>query len=318
MAYKQDAGRDDLTNPNISALTNGGGDPPTKSLRSTVYDANRFIQEVKDNPVPLSEPAERLANPELSSFRFRGTEAYKDQVQPKNEGLKDIYNNNPGSFYKSKNDRQYPYLSSRFNTNPQIKDPIRRNTTQEMRQKVSFSDNLDDRTYADIDKTEGDKRARGSFNVHPKVMKEAETAAKTSFKLSKDLAEAQVTGSESTMLAAINNAVSTTRNDTYMKNHAPQVKNQKTGVWEKSDPVSYENASMIQGYITKHKIGSGRQDDVDTFRNVGQDLQKARTNNKFSLNSNNSSNSKTTANNLFKNSALTTDVTDGKKKRFNF
>ena len=316
MAYKQDAGRDDLTNLNISALTNGGGDPPAKSLRSTVYDANKLIQDIEDNPVPLSKPAERLINPELSSFRFRGTEAYKDQVQPKNEGLKDIYNNNPGSFYKSKNDRQYPFLSSRFETNPQIKDPIKRNTTQTMRSDAQITDYNDNRTYADIDKSDGDKRARGSFNVHPKVMKEAETAAKTSFKISKNLAEAQVTGSESTMLSAINNAVSTTRNDTYMKNHAPQVK--KDGIWEKSDPVSYENASMIQGYITKHKIGSGRQDNVDTFRNVGQDLQKARTNNKFSLNSNNSSNSKTTTNNLFKNSALTTDVTDGKKKRFNF
>lgn len=315
MAYKQDAGRDDLTNLNISALTNGGGDPPTKSLRSTVYDANRLIQEIKDNPVPLSKPAERLANPELSSFRFRGTEAYKDQVQPKNEGLKDIYNNNPGSFYKSKNDRQYPFLSSRFNTNPQIKDQIKRNPSQEMRQDVVFGDNYDARTIAEKEKTEGDKRARGSFNVAPKVMKEAETAARTSYQISKDLAEAQVTGSESTMLSAINNAVSTTRNDTYMKSHAPQVK--RDGIWEKSDPVSYENASMIQGYINKHKIGSGRQDNVDAFRNVGQDLEKAKTNNKFSLNSNNSSNSNINTNNLFKNSALTTDITDG-KKRFNF
>jgi len=316
MAYKQNAGRDDLTNLNIAALTNGGGDPPTKSLRSTVYDANRLIQDIEDNGIGSQKPVERLTNPELSSFRFRGTEAYKDQVQPKNEGLKDIYNNNPGSFYKSKNDRKYPFLSSRFETNPKIKDPIKRNTTQTMRSNSQISHYSDNRTYADIDKSDGDKRARGSFNVHPKVMKEAETAARTSYQISKDLAEAQVTGSESTMLSAINKGVSTTQNDPYMKKHAPQVK--RNGVWEKSDPVSYENASMIQGYITKHKIGRGRQDNADAFRNVAQDLEKAKTNNKFSLNSNNSSNSNITATNLFKSPALTTDITDGKKKRFNF
>ena len=312
MAYKQQFGRANVESAAINSLTGNGNTTPTKSLRSTVYDANRLIQEIKDNPVPSSKPAERLTNPELSSFRFRGTEAYKDQVQPKNEGLKDIYNNNPGSFYKSKNDRKYPFLSSRFETNPQIKDPIKRNTSQVMRQQVVFGDNYDARTIAEKEKTEGDKRARGSFNVHPKVMKQAETAARTSYQISKDLAEAQVTGSESTMLSAINNAVSTTRNDPYMKNHAPQVK--RNGVWEKSDPVSYENASMIQGYITKHKIGRGRQDNVDAFRNVGQDLEKAKTNNKFSLNSNSTSNTPVNSNNLFRNERFATDITSGEKR----
>ena len=312
MAYKQQFGRANVESAAINSLTGNGNTTPTKSLRSTVYDANRTIQDIKNNGIGAQKPAERLTNPELSSFRFRGTEAYKDQVQPKNEGLKDIYNNNPGSFYKSKNDRQYPYLSSRFKTNPQIQDPIKRNASQVMRQDVVFGNNYDARTIAEKEKTEGDKRARGSFNVAPKVMKEAETAAKTSYKISKNLAEAQVTGSESTMLSAINNAVSTTRNDTYMRSHAPEVK--RDGIWEKSDPVSYENASMIQGYITKHKIGSGRQDNVDAFRNVGQDLEKAKTNNKFSLNSNSTSSTPVNSNNLFRNERFATDITSGKKR----
>jgi hypothetical protein len=318
MAYKQDAGRDDLTNLNIAALTNEGDTKPTKSLRSTLYDANRFIQEVKENPVPLSKPAERLVNPELSSFRYRGTETYKDEVQPKNEGLIDKYNNIAGSFYKSKNDRSYPYLSSRFNTNPQIKDPIKRNPSQIMRQEVVFGDNYDARTIAEKEKTEGDKRARGSYKQHPEIMKEAEKAAKTSFQISRNLANAQISGSESTMLSAINKAVTTTQSDPYMRSHAPQIKNQKTKVWEKSDPISYENASMIQRYINKSKQGTERQNNADTFRNVAQDLQKGITSGKFDLNSNNSSNSNINTNNLFKNSALTTDVTDGKKKIFKF
>ena len=114
------------------------------------------------------------------------------------------------------------------------------------------------------------------------------------------------------MLSAINNAVSTTRNDTYMKNHAPQVK--KDGIWEKSDPVSYENASMIQRYIDKSKGGTKRQDNADTFRNVGQDLQKAKTNNKFSLNSNSTLSTPVNSNNLFRNERFATDITSGEKR----
>lgn len=312
MAYKQQFGRANVESAAINQLTGNDKPTPTKSLRSTVYDANRLIQDIEDNGIGSQKPVERLTNPDLSSFRFRGTEAYKDQVQPKNEGLKDIYNNNPGSFYKSKNDRKYPFLSSRFETNPKIKDPIKRNTTQTMRSNSQISNYSDNRTYADIDKSDGDKRARGSFNVHPKVMKEAETAARTSYQISKDLAEAQVTGSESTMLSAINKGVSTTQNDPYMKKHAPQVK--RNGVWEKSDPVSYENASMIQGYITKHKIGRGRQDNADAFRNVAQDLEKAKTNNKFSLNSNSTSNTPVNSSNLFRNERFATDITSGKNR----
>lgn len=310
MAYKQQFGRANVESAAINSLTGNGNTTPTKSLRSTLYDANRTIQDIKNNGIGAQKPAERLTNPELSSFRYRGTETYKNAVAPKGEDAE--VGNISGSFYKSKNDRQFPYLSSRLNTNPQIKDPIKRNTTQTMRSDAQITDYNDNRTYADIDKSDGDKRARGSFNVHPKVMKEAETAAKTSFKISKNLAKAQVTGSESTMLSAINNAVSTTRNDTYMKNHAPQVK--KDGIWEKSDPVSYENASMIQRYIDKSKGGTKRQDNADTFRNVGQDLQKAKTNNKFSLNSNSTSSTPVNSNNLFRNERFATDITSGEKR----
>tara|TARA_R110002167_G_scaffold173474_2_gene372054 strand:+ start:207 stop:1148 length:942 start_codon:yes stop_codon:yes gene_type:complete len=313
MAYKQDAGRDNLTNLNIAALTNGGGDPPTKSLRSTVYDANRLIQEVKDNPVPLSKPAERLANPELSSFRFRGSSAYEDAVLPKGESRKtgDVV----GGFNPEGVDKKYPYLSSRLNTNPSIKDFKKRNTTKTMRSDAQITDYNDNRTYADIDKSEQDTRARESFNVTPALMKEAEKGAKTSFKISQVLANSQVSGSESDGNEAITKALQMRQDDKYLRSHSAYIK--RDGQWEKNDAIKYENDAMMNRYIKKFNYGIQRQDNADTFRNVGQDLQKARTNNKFSLNSNNSSNSQITANNLFKNQALTTDITSG-KKRFKF
>ena len=310
MAYKQQFGRANVESAAINQLTGNDKPTPTKSLRSTVYDANRLIQDIEDNGIGSQKPVERLTNPDLSSFRFRGSSAYKDEVKPKGEDAKvgDISR----GFTKGGPDRKYPYLSSKFETNPQIKDPIKRNTTQTMRSNAQITDYNDNRTYADIDKSDGDKRARGSFNVHPKVMRQAETAAKTSFKISKDLEQAQVAGSESTMLSAINKAVSATRNDPYMKNHAPQVK--RNGVWEKSDPVSYENASMVQRYIDRSKRGTQRQDNVDAFRNVAQDLEKAKTNNKFSLNSNSTSNTPVNSSNLFRNERFATDITSGKNR----
>ena len=310
MAYKQNAGRDDLTNPNISALTNGGGNQPTKSLRSTVYDANRLIQEVKDNPVPLSKPAERLANPELSSFRFRGSSAYEDAVLPKGEDRKtgDVVGGfNPGGV-----DKKYPYLSSRLNTNPDIKDPVDRNPSQKMRQEVVFGDNYDARTIAEKEKTEGDKRARESFNVTPALMKEAERGAKTSFKISQVLAQAQVSGSESDATGGMRKALQMRQDDKYLRSHSAYIK--RNGQWEKNDAIKYENDNMMNRYISKFNYGIKRQDNADTFRNVGQDLEKAKTNNKFSLNSNSTSGTPVNSNNLFRNERFATDITSGKKR----
>lgn len=316
MAYTQQFGR---------ATTGGNGEPlaekglitPTYKkgdFNKLAYEANKTVQDIEANGLGTLKPAEPLIDPKLSSFRVRGTESYKNAVQPKGEDITsgDISK----GFTKEGPDRKYPHLSSRFNTNPQIKDPIKRNATQTMRQGALLNDYNDSRTYADIAKTEEDKRARSSFQNHPKIMKEAETAAKTSYKISNSLAKAQISGSESNMLSALNQAMNTTNENQYMRSHPAQVK--RNGKWQKGDPVSYENASMVQRYVDRSVRGSKRQDNADVFRYAGQDLQKGITNGKFSLNSNNSSNSNINTNNLFKNSALTTDVTDGNKKRFKF
>ena len=71
---------------------------------------------------------------------------------------------------------------------------------------------------------------------------------------------------------------------------------------------------MMNRYISKFNYGIKRQDNADTFRNVGQDLEKAKTNNKFSLNSNSTSGTPVNSNNLFRNERFATDITSGKKR----
>ena len=310
MAYKQQFGRANVESAAINSLTGNGNTTPTKSLRSTVYDANRLIQEVKDNPVPLSKPAERLANPELSSFRFRGSSAYEDAVLPKGESRKtgDVV----GGFNPEGVDGKYPYLSSRLNTNPNIKDFKKRNTTKTMRSKSQITDYNDDRTYADIDKSEQDKTARESFNVTPALMKEAERGAKTSFKISEVLSNAQVSGSESDAAEAMRKGLQMRQDDKYLRSHSAYIK--RDGQWEKNDAIKYENDNTMNRYVKKFNHGIQRQDNADTFRNVGQDLQKAKTNNKFSLNSNSASSTPVNSSNLFRNERFATDITSGKKR----
>ncbi len=306
MAYKQNAGRDNLTNPNIAALIK----PYEKGdLNKAIYSANKTIQDIKANGLGTAEPVEPISNPKLSAFRVRGTESYKNAVQPKGEDITsgDISK----SFTKEGSDKKYPYLSSRFNTNPQVKDPINRNATQTMRQGSLLNDYRDSRTYADIEKTNQNRRAKTSYQNHPKIMKEAEKAAKLSYNISKDLTSAQSTGSESKMLSALNRAIASTSSNQYLRSHPAQVK--RDGKWEKNDPVSYENASMVQRYVDRSRSGSKRQDNADIFRYGGQDLKRNINSGKYDLNTNSNSNKNINSSNIFK-SKKKKDITSG----FNF
>ena len=74
MAYKQNAGRDDLKNSNIAALTK----PYKKGdLNKAIYSANKAIQNIKANGLGTAQPVEPISNPKLSTFRVRGTEPIK-------------------------------------------------------------------------------------------------------------------------------------------------------------------------------------------------------------------------------------------------
>tara|TARA_R110000803_G_C11769833_1_gene295108 strand:+ start:50 stop:463 length:414 start_codon:yes stop_codon:yes gene_type:complete len=62
MAYKQNAGRDNLTNLNIAALTNGGTDPETDpKKKKKVASFNNETKETSNINVTSGSPADKLS-----------------------------------------------------------------------------------------------------------------------------------------------------------------------------------------------------------------------------------------------------------------
>ena len=62
MAYKQNAGRDNLTNLNIAALTNGGTDPGTDpKKKKKVASFNNETKETSNIDVTSGSPADKLS-----------------------------------------------------------------------------------------------------------------------------------------------------------------------------------------------------------------------------------------------------------------
>ena len=308
MAYKQDAGRDDLTNPNISALTNGTGTTPSSgsNFNKALYESSRNVQ----NTLNTDQSSGALSNPNLTNtFRPRGNDMYAqslknaDVVQP--SFTKDPSNGN---------NSRYKFLSSRFLINPKVSD---------------FADRQTDNTYGDGQREEGattiseDKRtlettrAKRGYSGVPETLKEAEQGAKVSANISKNLQAGKETLNEDLFKASIETARSDMRSDPFLRRTRPVIKHPVTKKQVINDRVSYQNASMLQNYINQSQNATTAQNTSDKLKFITQDFAKDKADGKFSLNSNNSSNSKTTTNNLFKNSALTTDITDG-KKRFNF
>lgn len=93
MAYKQNFGRNNLTNRNIAALTNGGTDPetdPVKPFKPVAGEFNEELDEVvikaKGNK-PVTEPSNRL----LSERRQRQTKAGRGSLLDRDPS----YNRNP-------------------------------------------------------------------------------------------------------------------------------------------------------------------------------------------------------------------------------
>lgn len=295
MAYKQNAGRDDLTNPNISALTK------PSDFNKALYESSRNVQ----NTLNAYQSGRTLSNPNpTNTFRPRGNDMYAhslknaDVVQP--SFTKEPSNGNNSS---------YKFLSSRFLINPKVSDFADKETVQREEGATTISE--DKRTLETT-------RAKRGYSGVPKTLKEAEQGAKVSANISKNLQKAKETLNEDLFKSSIEKARLDMRADPFLKRTRPVIKHPVTGKQVISDRVAYQNASMVQNYINQSQNATAAQNTSDKLKFITQDFAKDVANGKFSLNSNNSSNSKITANNLFKSPALTTDITDGKKKRFNF
>ena len=406
MAYKQNAGRDNLTNPNISALTKPG------DFSKALYESSRNVQ----NTLNADQSSGVLANPKLSTFRPRGTEAYKTGLLSPNKNISEFPGGVPASFSKGKG--KTPYLNSRFILNAPQKNNIvntmeeqqsidvrtsiggkapdveqynrvrqknaydqydqaknrnnggttsgvKYNSMQDMRsayndiisgqttsrenmvtnskplstawnantsiaeEKAAFAADQkpgnmgfsqSSLTKAQQDKAQEDMIAKKRYNPHHTQVRAAEKAAKRSSKVAETLEQAFKTGSESRLNKAINTAKANSRTDEYFGRAGNEAYFPKESGKPKTrkNQVSYQHAEMIKNYEKASNAASKRQDTSDKLKFIAQDFAMDKASGKFSLNSNNSSNSNINTNNLFKNSRLTTDITDGKKKRFKF
>ena len=300
MAYKQNFGRDNLTNPDIAALTK------PSDFNKALYESSRNVQ----NTLNTDQSSGVLSNPKLTTFRPRGNDMYAQSLKDANV-IEPSFTEEPSNGDNSR----YKFLSSRFLINPSRSD---------------FADRQTDNTYGDGQREGGattiseDKRTlenaragRAYFGVR-KTLKEAEQGAKVSANISENVQRAKETLNENLFKASIETARSDMRADPFLRRTLPVKTHPTTGKKIINDEVSYANASMLQNYINQSRNATKAQNTSDKLKFITQDFAKDKASGKFSLNSNNSSNSNINTNNLFKNSTLTTDVTDGKKKRFKF
>ena len=93
MAYTQDFGRNNLTNSNISALTNGGTDPETDPIKPFKPVAGEFNEALPEITIKGSrnKPVTGPSNRQLSERRQRQTKAGKGSELERDPS----YNSNP-------------------------------------------------------------------------------------------------------------------------------------------------------------------------------------------------------------------------------
>ena len=135
MAYTQKAGRANVESAAINYLTNNTPtDPPASSnFNAALYESSRNVS----NGSNASQSSGVLYNPQLTTFRPRGTGAYKSSIHSSDKNLTEFTQGVPASFSKGKGST--PHLSSRFNVNPSRKDPMVTSPEKQMRSYLSVT-----------------------------------------------------------------------------------------------------------------------------------------------------------------------------------
>lgn len=108
-----------------------------------------------------------------------GDKKKKITLQEQSADIESRVKNIGSPFYKTSG--QYPYLSSRFVVNADIRDPFKRNIQPNASNAYTLSQE---------DKMRRDREARRSYNGPPKYLKSAEKAAKAASKISTNLSKA--------------------------------------------------------------------------------------------------------------------------------
>ena len=196
----------------------------------------------------------------LPEFSFRGKNKFQETLR--GGGIID------DSFFDA-GDRKfsysgkYPYLSSRYLVNTEVKDPFKRDLTPSQRS---------------AEKALQDSRANRSIRGNPRLLKEYENLAKYSSKISEDLREARYANlSENQMSDAIFDAIDAT----YDPNGPASIRTNINAEGMEDHPAT-RNAAMIDEY-NKARINAVKaQDEADYYRDYfGKRARRPLKNNYF-------------------------------------
>lgn len=227
---------------------------PIGGFNAAMYESDKFLKKVKADPLGADLT-------KVNTFRPRGKDAYSNS-------LKDDTVIEP-SFTNEGDDSSYEYLSSRFNINPTINDPMERGN---LRNRGSSNTVSSRNTVAQDLKNKQDNDAKLGYTGVKQTLKEANQGAKVSADISKNLATAKATGSESNLKSAIETARTDMSNDKFLRSTRPVRTNPRTGKTEVSNQASYRNARMVQDFIDQSQTATKRQNSSDRLRFTKNDL----------------------------------------------
>lgn len=263
---------------NYGAPIHNTGEPsnPTHNasgdLNAAIYDNKKFAEEVKADPLGANQ--ENSA--ELPTFRYRGKDAFANSL--KDDKVIEA------SFTNKGDDSRYKHLSSRFNINPTINDPMQRDNLRNYG--APMGSNISKNTVAQDLKNKQDNDAKFGYSGVRETLKEADQGAKVSANISQNLQSAKATGSESNLKSSIETARTDMQNDKFLRSTRPVRTNPRTGKTEVSNQAAYLNARMVQNYIDQSQTATKRQNSADNLRFMKDDFNRDVKSGKYNLNTN--------------------------------
>jgi len=216
---------------------------------------------------------------EVPEFNYRGTDTYNDVID--NRSIESPY-------YKSKNDRKLPYLSSRhYQYNP--RDPRETSFRFDQAQERDLNSVSDDRRFAESQMAAGaDGKQLGydsgkgftGYNGNPESLKSANESAASSVDIFDDLMSGfdSATGGTSSDQQSANQAVfdaqESFNSEIVPRTGYPMKEDPRTGEYIPANAPSYETATMIDAFNNVRKKAESAQDLVDYNRGLKQRLNK--------------------------------------------
>lgn len=255
-----------------SGLNYGAPIKNVGDLNKTIYEGKKTVESIKADPLGKNQSS----STNLPTFRYRGKDAFA-------QSLKDDSVIQP-SFTDQGDNSSYRYLSSRFDINPTINDPMQRNDLRN--RGSSMGSNISQNTVAQDLKNKQDNDARFGYTGVRQTLKEANQGAKVSANISENLQSAKATGSETNLKSAIETARTDMRNDKFLRSTRPVIQHPTTGKTVISDQAAFANARMVQDYIDQSQSATKRQNTADNLRFMKDDFNRDVKSGKYNLNTN--------------------------------